>query len=137
MSAVGVQFVPQQYVLHVWPHAAELLKRGECAGTDDYTVEQLKVFVIRGEHVLMVIVDEKEEVVGALTFQWIDYPNSRVAFISAIGGNTELPAWEQFSGWLRQQGCTTIRGIAPKAVARLWRQKYGFSDHLTMVEKQL
>lgn len=133
----SVQIVPQQFIYHVWDKVANYIDRGLARSGGEYTAEQLKVYLTQGHQTLILVLDDADEIKGALTIQWINYPNDRVAFITAIGGATYEPAWQQFVDWLKQNGCTAIRGAAYDSVARLWKKKYGFQSRYVMVEKRL
>lgn len=133
----SVQIVPPNYVYHVWGRVVEYLERGLARSGGEYTAEQLKVFLTQGAQTLILVMDDNNEIKGALTIEWINHPNDRVAFITSIGGATYEPAWQQFVDWLKNNGCTAIRGAAFESVARLWKKKYGFQSRYVMVEKRL
>ena len=133
----SVQIVPSHYVYHVWDRVVGYLERGLERSGGEYTAEQLKVPLTQGAQTLILVLDDDDEIKGALTIEWINYPNDRVAFITSIGGATYEPAWQQFIAWLRTNGCTAIRGAAFESVARLWKKKYGFQSRYVMVEKRL
>jgi hypothetical protein len=133
----SIQVVPEQYVYHVWDKVDKYLAKGLQRSGGEYTADQLKVYLTQGINTLIMILNDEGEIKGALTIQWKNFPNDRVAFITAIGGATYPEAWEMFLDWLRQNGCTAIRGAAFESVARLWKQKYGFESRYVMVEKRL
>ena len=45
--------------------------------------------------------------------------------------------YELFFKWVKDSGGTAVRGAAFEAVAKLWKQKYGFKETYIMVEKRL
>jgi hypothetical protein len=98
----------------------------------------LKVFLVQGIQSLIIIKND-ESIKGAVTVEFINYPNQRVAFITAIGGKmiANKECWEQFENWLRYNGVTHIRGAAYESVARLWRRAFKFENRYVMVEKKL
>jgi hypothetical protein len=133
----SIQVVPQHFVYHVWDKVESYLAKGLARSGGEYNVDQLKVFLTQGTNTLVLILDDNDEVKGALTIEWNNYPNDRVAFITSIGGATYEEAWEMFLNWLKQNGCTAIRGAAFESVARLWKKRYGFESRYVMVEKRL
>jgi hypothetical protein len=133
----SIQVVPEQFIYHVWDKVENYLVRGLARSGGEYTADQLKVFLTQGSNTLILILNDEQEIKGALTIQWNNYPNDRVAFITAIGGATYEEAWDMFVEWLKQNGCTAIRGAAFESVARLWKKKYGFESRYVMVEKRL
>ena len=53
------------------------------------------MFIIQGQQVLLLIIEE-DKICGAVTVEWINYPNDRIAFITAIGGKTDKEGYELF-----------------------------------------
>lgn len=133
----SIQVVPEQFIYTVWDQVKGYLEKGLARSGGEYNVDQLKVYLTQGINTLILILDDDGKIKGALTIQWTNYPNDRVAFITSIGGATYEPAWNMFIEWLRSQGCTTVRGAAFESVARLWKKKFGFNSRYVMVEKRL
>jgi hypothetical protein len=84
---------------------------------------------------LLVAVDEDNTVHGAATVSFINYPLSRVAFITAIGGKliSNDETFEQLKALLKQRGATKIQGFGREAIVRLWK-RYNFEPRNTLVE---
>jgi len=130
--------------LLVWPRVAEFLEealtRGlESSGADpDYDIGHIQNFVISGQWMLIVVVDKDSNIKGALTVAFIDYPLSRVAFITSIGGKMILSKdhMTQLNNVLREAGATKIQGMARKSIARL-SGRLGFSDSNRLVERSI
>lgn len=133
-----VHYVDVRYIHKVWDDAAPFLEKAMHHSGGEYSLEQLKVFLVQGSQTLLIAVDD-EEIKGAATVEFINYPNERVAFITAIGGKmiASKEVWDQFEGWLHEQGATSARGCAHESVARLWRRAFGFDQRYVMVEKKL
>lgn len=127
-----------QHVHQTWPlvegYLAEALKWGE----DDYTAEQAKTYLARGDWLLVVAVDEKKAIKGAAAVNFFNMPNDRVAFVIAIGGKliSNQDTYKQFSELLKSYGATKIQGAAREAIARLWT-RYGFKERYRIVEARL
>ena len=121
-----------------WPliegFLAEALKWGE----DDYTAEQAKTYLARGDWALIVAVDADNKIHGAAAVNFINMPNDRVAFVVAIGGKliSNQDTYKQFSELLKGYGATKIQGAAREAIARLWT-RYGFKERYRIVEARL
>lgn len=96
------------------------------------------MMLVRGEQVLYVAVDNGR-ILGAATVEFANFPNDRVAFITAIGGRmiARTDLFNELADILRQQGCTKIKGEAREAVARLWHQKFGIEAPRLIVEMKL
>lgn len=132
LQQVGVNYVAQS-----WPLVEKHLKRAlEYAG-DDYTIDQVKVYVSSGQWLLIGFLDENE-IKGALTVSFVNYPNKRVAFITLIGGKliANQDTYKQLSNICKAHGATKIQGAGRPAIVRLWR-KLGFKERYAIVENNL
>lgn len=135
---LSIQPVGTAYFHQTWPlvegFLAEALKWGE----DDYTAEQAKDFLARGDWLLVVAVDEENKIHGASAVNFFNMPNDRVAFVIAIGGKliTNQDTYKQFSALLKSYGATKIQGAAREAIARLWT-RYGFKERYRIVEARI
>ena len=133
IQPVGIAYFHQTWPL-VEGFLADALKWGE----DDYTVEQAKSFLSRGDWLLVVAVDEQNAIQGAAAVDFSNMPNDRVAFVVAIGGKliSNQDTYKQFSALLKSYGATKIQGAAREAIARLWT-RYGFKERYRIVEAKL
>ena len=107
-------------------------------GGDDYTVEQVQVYLATGQWLLVVAADESGAVKGAATINFCNYPNDRVAFVTFIGGRliSNQDTFKQFKDLLKANGATKIQGAAREAIARLW-SRYGFEERYIIVETKI
>lgn len=124
-------------VQQAWNDVAPLLASAMVHVDGEYTLDQLKVMLVDGKQTLLVLVDEDNNIQTAFTIEWINYPNDRVAFLTAIGGKTDLNAFNQFKDWVRASGGTKIQGATFESVARLWKMKLGFKHKYTIMEYAL
>lgn len=133
-----IQPVGTAYFHQTWPlvegFLAEALKWGE----DDYTAEQAKGYLARGDWLLVVAVDEENKIHGASAVNFFNMPNDRIAFVIAIGGKliSNQDTYKQFSALLKSYGATKIQGAAREAIARLWT-RYGFKERYRIVEARI
>jgi hypothetical protein len=134
---MNIQPIHPDYLHRIWPVVALWLENGLVHSGGEYNVDQLKVFVQQGRHVLLTFVED-DKIVGAFTVCFEDYPNARIAFVSSIGGRSiaDLSALGSFSEWCRDAGCTAIRGAVRPSVARLTK-KFGFEQRYIIVEQSL
>lgn len=135
---LSIQPVNVAYFHQTWPLVEGFLADALKWGEDDYTVEQAKDFLSRGEWLLVVAVDEQNAVLGAAAVNFFNMPNDRVAFVIAIGGKliSSQDTYKQFSALLKSYGATKIQGAAREAIARLWT-RYGFKERYRIVEAKL
>jgi hypothetical protein len=134
-----IQPVNTQFVNQVWEQVEPFIKSAEEKfGGAEYTTEQIKVYLITAGWLLLVATDEQNKIQGAATVSFINYPNDRVAFITAIGGKlvSNPDTFGQMSVLLKANGATKIQGLAKEAVARLWK-RFGFEDKAILVEVKL
>jgi hypothetical protein len=137
--SLTVQFVKPEFVHIVWPDVKVFLESALEHSAGEYTAEQLKVLIVRGEQVLLVAASESDGIKGAATVQFIDYANYRVAFITAIGGRliAKPETFEQLVDFCRANGASKIQGAARESIERLWKRLYNFERRYAIVEKDI
>ena len=129
--------IPAHQVQQNWSKVENMLDTAMAHSGGEYKLDHLKVMLTQGKQTLLVAADEDMNIKCALTVEWINYPNDRIAFITAIGGKTCRNAVDQFCIWARDNGGTKIQGAAFEAVARLWKRAYGFENRYIIVERKL
>ena len=135
--SISIQAVDTTYVQRVWPlveaYLQSALDKGE--GPADYNIHHVQMYLTSGQWLLLVATDEDNTVHGAATVSFINYPLSRVAFITAIGGKliSNDETFEQLKALLKQRGATKIQGFGREAIVRLWK-RYNFEPRNTLVE---
>jgi hypothetical protein len=135
---LAVKSVPITFFHQTWPLVEHFLADALKWSEDDYTVEQAKTYLARGDWLLLVAVDEENTVHGAAAVNFNNMPNDRVAFIVAIGGKliSSKDTYEQLTALLKGYGATKIQGAARESIARLWT-RYGFKERYRIVEAKL
>lgn len=105
----------------------------------EYSAQQLQFMLVRGEQTLLIAESGDGKIIGAVAVAFENYPNARIAFITAIGGRmiSTPDLYDQLTNWCRTNGCTKIRGAARESIARLWKQKFGFEQRYIIVEHSL
>jgi len=136
--SLTIKSVPITYFHQTWPLVERFLADALKWGEDDYTIEQAKAYLARGDWMLLVAVDEKNNVHGATAVSFNNMPNDRVAFVVAIGGKliSSKDTYEQFTALLKGYGATKIQGAARESIARLWT-RYGFKERYRIVEAKI
>jgi hypothetical protein len=122
----------------MWPKIEKYVQSAMQFSMGDYTIDQIRLLINTGQWLLMVAIDEQGEIHGAAASSFINYPNSRVAFITFIGGKliSNQETFKQMSDILGQHGATKIQGMARPSIARLWK-RYGFQERTTLVEVKI
>ena len=133
-----VQHVPVEFVAQTWPLVEKHIASAEKFGGDDYTADQIKVYLAKNLWTLLVAVDESNQVQGAATVAFQNYPNDRIAFVTTMGGtmmvNEEVLA--SLKQALKGFGATKIQGAMRPSMVRL-SQKVGFVERYTIVELKI
>jgi hypothetical protein len=134
-----VQIVVSNNIYSVWEDVKEYLNASINVSTHDCTIEQLKMLLVRGEQTLLVSINEKGVLNGAMTVEFINYPNNRVMHITALGGNGIVndETFSQVESWAKMQGATKASAWAQEAQARLYKIKSNFNTVRYVVEKDL
>jgi len=133
----NVRVVGLNHIQNVWPKVKDYLQNAMDHSGGEYKLDHLKMFLVQGVQSLLVAVNEDNEIYCAATIEFINFPDDRVAFITAIGGRTKKQDLEDLCDWAKENGATVVRGAAFESVARLWKLKYGFEKTYVMVEKRL
>lgn len=133
-----VQIVTPDFVYQVWDKVEHLIKASVETSTGDFTADQIKYAVARGLQTMFVAV-ENDQITGVMIVEMVNYPNSRVMFINALGGKgvVNQETFSQVEDWARQQGASKVKAIVQDAQARLYKQKSGFTTVRHVVEKTL
>jgi len=133
-----VQHVPVEFVAQTWPLVEKHIASAEKFGGDDYTADQIKVYLAKNLWTLLVAVDENNQVQGAATVAFQNYPNDRIAFVTTMGGTMMVN--EEVLNSLKQAlkgfGATKIQGAMRPSMVRL-SQKVGFVERYTIVELKI
>lgn len=126
------------YIHQHWDAISEYLQPAlDLSGVEEFNLDQLKVFIVNGTWTLFVVVEEGK-LCGAVVVAFSNYPNDRIAYVTAIGGKfiSSKETFEKFKDALKSMGATKIQGGARKSVARLWN-RLGFKDKQILVEYRL
>ncbi len=134
-----VQIVAPNNVYHVWNDISNYLEASINVSGGDFTLEQLKLLLVRGEQTLLVSVNESSKINGAMTVEFINSPNARTMFITALGGNgiVNNETFSQVETWAKMQGATKASAWAQETQARLYKIKAKFNTIRYVVEKDL
>ena len=134
-----VQIVAPNNIYNVWADVESYLNASINVSGGDFTLDQLKMLLVRGEQTLLVSVNENNKINGAMTVEFINSPNARTMFITALGGygivNEET--FSQVETWAKMQGATKASAWAQETQARLYKIKANFNTVRMVVEKDL
>lgn len=129
-----VQYVPTEFVAQTWPHVETYFQDAVEYSGNDYTLDQVRLFLNMGQWNLLVAVEDGAHVIGAGVISFSQSPNHRTAFIALMGGkfiiNNDL--FEQMCNFLKQKGATRVQAQVRPSMERLTR-RVGFSKVSTLV----
>lgn len=130
--------MPLSLIHTVWKSVEGYLEGALAFSGGDYTIEQVKVYVSKGEWVLVVALDEDNVVKGAATANIFNMPNDRIAFVTAIGGKhiSTRESFAQLKNIFKGFGATKIQGAARESIARLWK-RFDFEERYRIVEVKI
>jgi hypothetical protein len=134
-----VQIVAPNNVYHVWEDIKEYLNASINVSGGDFTLDQLKLLLVRGEQSLLISVNKENKINGAMTVEFINSPNARTMFITALGGSGIVndETFSQVETWAKLQGATKASAWAQETQARLYKIKANFNTIRYVVEKDL
>jgi hypothetical protein len=134
-----VQIVAPNNIYNVWEDIKEYLNASINVSGGDFTLDQLKLLLVRGEQSLLVSVDKNNKINGAMTVEFINNANARTMFITALGGSGIVndETFSQVETWAKMQGATKASAWAQEAQARLYKLKANFNTVRMVVEKDL
>jgi hypothetical protein len=130
-----IQHVPIQHAAQTWPLVEKYLGESQEYAKGDYTLDQIKMYVLTGVWLLLVATDDENNVNGAMTVEFQNRPNHRVAFITGTGGKSIIndETFKQLESICRANGATAIECAARDSVSRLLN-RFGFKDKYRIVE---
>jgi len=129
------------YVNITWPlvncYLNDALMLGD-EGEPLYNLHHIQGYVTSGEWLLLVAIDEQNEIHGAMTVSFKNYPLHRVAFITAVGGKFILTKdmYEQLAAILKFKGATMIQAYGRPSMVRLLK-RHNLKARNTLVEATL
>lgn len=136
---ITLKTIPTNLVAQLWPQVEKFVSDALVeGGVSEYTLEQTKVYLTSGQWLPIAFVDDEGVFHGVATVSFINYPNARVAFFTAIGGAhiTNPENFEQLKDICRAHGATSIQAFSRESVARLWKG-IGFEKRAILVEATL
>jgi hypothetical protein len=134
-----VKVVAPNFIYDVWKDVESFLNASINVSGGDFTLDQLKFSLGRGEQTLLVSVNDQNVINGAMTVEFTNRPNDRVMFITALGGSGIVndETFSQVETWAKSQGATKACAWAQEAQARLYKIKANFNTVRMVVEKDL
>lgn len=134
---ISVQLVPLSLIHQTWPLVEKFVEDGLKYAEDDYTVDQVRACVSKGEWMLVIAVED-EAIKGAMTVNLYNAFNHRVAFITSTGGRFIInkDTFEQLCSLLKSFGATKVQGVGRDSVVRLLGS-VGLKKRYTLFEAKL
>jgi hypothetical protein len=130
-----VQTVGVEYIAQIWSGVAPYIERA-LQYTNDYNLDQVKVFVTTGSWVLLVAVDDLQQIHGVATIAFHNGVNDRTAIITTLGGKhvVNQNIFDQVCRIIRGMGATRVQVYTRDSAMRLY-EKVGLEKKATLMEK--
>jgi hypothetical protein len=137
----SLSYIPRNYLDKFWDQIKDLLASGLQLCEGELDINQLRLLITQGHATVIVATSiETDEIVGALAFEVVNYPNYRCANVISIGGHnlfSDEHDMEQFKSILKKAGISKIQGWCSPAIARMWKSKFNFTTPYTMVRSDV
>jgi hypothetical protein len=132
-----IQTVGVEYITQIWSGVAPYIERA-LQYTDDYNLDQVKVFLTTGSWVLLVAVDDLQQIHGVATVAFQNGVNDRTAIITTLGGKDVVNnnVFEQVLTILRKMGATRVQIYTRDSAIKLY-EKVGLEKKATLMEIKL
>ena len=135
---ITVRPVDVNYIAQTWQLVEGYIADAQKHGGEDYTLDQIRMYLAMGTWLLVVATDEENNIHGAMTVSFINYPNDRIAFVTTTGGKTicSEETLEQLKELLKGLGATKIQAAGRASVVRMLG-KLGFNERYMVVETKI
>jgi len=134
---LSIRTVGAEQVAQLFPAVESFIGQG-LSNTDDCTVDQVKLFLMNGTWQLLVVIDEKNLIVGCYVLSIVNSPNDRTATIVAASGKglAGQEIFDQVCEYVKALGATRVQALAKESAARLYG-RVGLKEKAILVEKRL
>ena len=126
---MNIQHVPVAFAAQTWSLIQSFLAESQQYAQDDYTLDQIQMYVCTGQWLLLVATDDAQKLCGAMTVEFVNKPTKRVAFVTGTGGKFIIneDTFKQLENICRANGATTIECATRDSVAKLL-VRFGFTE---------
>ncbi len=133
-----VQNVPVNHAAQTWGLVEKYLTESQLHAKEDYSLDQIKLYVLTGQWLLLVATDDDNNIHGAMTVEFQNRANNRVAFITGTGGKFIIneDTFKQLENICRINGATKIECAARDSISRLLG-RVGFNEKYIILEVSL
>ena len=126
---------PSAMVNQMWDKGASALAYAAKRSNNEWTGDQLKMMLMRGEMLLI----GSDDLWAAV--QHVQHPNKRVLHVYAVvstadGNGINEPDIAELAEFAKNTGCTSITCATDLAAERLY-SRYGFIHQYTIMERKL
>ena len=133
-----IQHVPVAFAAQTWGLVQDFLAESQQYAQDDYTLDQIQMYVCTGQWLLLVATDDAQKLCGAMTVEFVNKPTKRVAFVTGTGGKFIIneDTFKQLKNICQLNGATTIECATRDSVAKLLL-RFGFTEKYKILEVSL
>lgn len=133
---LNLKIIPVELISVYWDQLSlfieDALKKSD---SNEYNSDNVRQMLEAGAWTAIGFFDPEAVMHGALTVTVLNYPQERVAFVTAIGGKelTNEANWQQLRDICKTAGCSKLQAYSRESVARLWK-RIGFRNRAILVE---
>jgi hypothetical protein len=133
---LNLKVIPVELISVYWDQLSlfieDALKKSD---SNEYNLDDIRNMLEAGVWTAIGFFDPEADMHGALTVTVLNYPQERVAFVTAIGGKelTNEANWQQLRDICKTAGCSKLQAYSRESVARLWK-RIGFRNRAILVE---
>lgn len=139
-----VTTVDLNHIHQTWPLVEGFIKAALDEGYPypdefrDYNLDNIKQFIVMGQWLLLVAVDDTNKVHGCATISFINTPKHRTAVVTAAGGKFIYVKdnVEQLKHICTLHGATKLQAFGKPSIVRLL-QRLNFEPRNTLLEMKL
>ena len=145
MSEESVDFfrVLPEYIDRIWPKVEPFLKKGVDASRGRFDMPSLYREITTGAQHLWIFVKDDDEVVAAMTTQFVYYPlrvNLCVPFIGSDDESIGKDDWRRMMlkliEWAKLYGCSAVEALGRRGWTRVFRD-IGFEESFVNIEREV
>jgi len=136
----SIFYLTKEHLDKYWNQLEPLLDAGIMTSEGEINIHQLRLLIVQGLVHVIVATHNPDEIIGAVAFELINYPNFRAANIISLGGDNlflDEKDIKNFAEILKKGGVSRIQGWCKPAQARLLSSKLGFKLPYQMVSMDI
>lgn len=136
METKTISYLSKEHLDKFWVQLKPLLEAGLMCSEGELDISQLRLLIVGGVVHIVVATDTPDNIVGALAFEIVTFPNYRAANIISYGGHNlfaDARDMRYFTDILKKAGISKLQAWCKPAQARLFKSSFGFTAPYEMI----